>query len=305
VALRGLRVAVYEHSSVAREALDEVLRGLGAEVIPLGRSERFVPVDTAAIRAEDVRLARQWAAEQGFDAIASADGDGDRPLIGDERGNWLRGDVAGILTARYLGADCVVTPVSSNTAVERSGWFAEVVRTRIGSPYVIAAMQAAKGRCVVGYEANGGFLTQTDVAKEGRALTALPTRDALIVVLAVLGLARQLGTPVSGLARLLPPRYTVSDRLEDFPTPLSTARIGALRAGGPAAIAAALGTDLGSVTGIDETDGLRIGFSGGDIVHLRPSGNAPELRCYTESDTAERAAAVLRQCLTVLATWKT
>jgi phosphomannomutase len=303
-ALQGLRVAVYEHSSVAREALCEVLAGLGAEVLPLGRSDRFVPVDTEAIREEDVHLAREWAAAHGFDAIASADGDGDRPLVGDERGNWLRGDVAGILTARYLDADCVVTPVSSNTAVERCGWFPRVERTRIGSPYVIAAMQSAAGRRIVGYEANGGFLTQSDVLRDGRVLAALPTRDALIVVLAVLALARERGVTVSRLAGLLPPRFTASDRLKDFPTVLSMARIAALREGGHDAIAAALGAGLGSVTGIDETDGLRVSFSGGDIVHLRPSGNAPELRCYTEADTPDRAAAVLRQCLAVLAAWK-
>jgi phosphomannomutase len=35
--------------------------------------------------------------------------------------------------------------------------------------------------------------------------------------------------------------------------------------------------------------------AGGDIIHLGPSGNAIELRCYTESDTAERAAAIMRR----------
>ena len=39
----------------------------------------------------------------------------------------------------------MVTPVSSNTAVEKSAWFGQVVRTRIGSPYVIEAMQQAAG----------------------------------------------------------------------------------------------------------------------------------------------------------------
>lgn len=38
------------------------------------------------------------------------------------------------------------------------------------------------------------------------------------------------------------------------------------------------------VVSIDETDGLRMTLSNGDIVHLRPSGNAPELRVYSESD---------------------
>ena len=37
------------------------------------------------------------------------------------------------------------------------------------------------------------------------------------------------------------------------------------------------------------TDGLRITLTNGRIVHLRPSGNAPELRCYAEAEQAEIA----------------
>ena len=302
--LAGHRVAVYEHSTVAREALVEVLAGLGAEVIPLARAERFVPVDTEAIRPEDVALAREWAQSVGFDAIVSADGDGDRPLVGDERGEWLRGDVAGVLTARYLEADTVVTPVSSNTVLERSGWFGATVRTRIGSPFVIAAMQAAAGHRVVGYEANGGFLTGSDIIRDGRTLPALPTRDAVIVVLAVLGLAGERTVPVSGLTALLPQRYTASDRLKDFPTAVAQQRIAALASNGAPAIARAFGGILGGVAATDETDGLRITFTTGEIVHLRPSGNAPELRCYVEADTPTRAADLLRQCLAALDGWR-
>jgi phosphomannomutase len=303
-ALAGRTVAVYEHSSVAREILAEVLAGLGARVLPLGRSEAFIPVDTEAVRPEDAAFARAAAAEHGFFAICSADGDGDRPLVGDERGAWLRGDVAGIHAARWLGAQTVVTPVSSNTAVERCGWFGRVVRTRIGSPYVIAAMQAAGGGGVVGYEANGGFLIQTDVERGGRRLAALPTRDALIVVLAVLLSAVERGCPVSGLAALLPARFTASDRLKEFPAAVSAARVAALGAGGPAAVEAVFGGDFGAVAALDLTDGLRISFASGEIAHLRPSGNAPELRCYNEAASPERAAAMNRRCLELLSGWR-
>ena len=302
--LSGRKIAVYEHSSVAREILVEVLAGLGADVLRLGRSECFIPVDTEAVRPEDEALARGWAREHGFFAICSADGDGDRPLVGDESGEFLRGDVAGILTAVWLKADTVVTPVSSNTAVERCGWFERVERTRIGSPYVIAGMMAAPGGRVVGYEANGGFLTSSEIERDGRRLAALPTRDAVIVVLGLLLLAGERGVPVSGLAGLLPPRFTASDRLKDFPTALSGARIGGLREGGVAAVTAAFGTDFGPVASLDSTDGLRITFVSGEIVHLRPSGNAPELRCYNEADSPGRAAAMNRRCLELLANWR-
>lgn len=304
--LDGARVLLYEHSSVARECLGELFEALGAEVLRRAYSEQFVPVDTEAIRPEDIALAKDWADSETFDMILSTDGDGDRPLVGDEQGRWLRGDVAGILVARFLDADAVVTPVSSNSAVERSGWFNQVSRTRIGSPYVIEAMYAARdygAHRVVGYEANGGFLTLTDIQRGERVLPALPTRDAAIVGLALLLSARESGCSLSELTTRLPARFTASDRLKAFPSDVARARIQALADGGEAALQAAFPT-LGEVTAIDQTDGLRVTFADQDVVHLRPSGNAPELRCYNEADSPERAEALNRACLATLDSWR-
>jgi len=309
--LAGWKVGVYQHSTVARDMLVEVMQGLGAAVTALGRSEHFIPVDTEAIRPEDVSLAADWAAEYGFDCIVSADGDGDRPLVSDENGIWLRGDVAGILCARYLQAECVATPVSCNSAVEKCGWFDRIDRTRIGSPFVIAAMDAAiadGADRVVGYEANGGFLTATDIVLNSRVLTALPTRDAMIVPLTILLLAKAGGNSVSELLATLPQRFTYSDRLKAFPTELSQARLAALNTGDTAAdIQAAeslLGEAFGPVVSIDCTDGIRITFASDEVAHLRPSGNAPELRCYNEAASEERAVEMNKICMSILESWR-
>jgi phosphomannomutase len=293
--LKGKRIGVYGHSAVGREMLVEILEALGAEVLRLGWSEVFIPVDTEAIRSEDVELGRRWAREHQLHALVSTDGDSDRPLVGDETGEWFRGDVAGILCARYVGADVVVTPVSSNTAVDKSGWFQRVIRTRIGSPYVIEAMEAAVaagGKAVVGYEANGGFLTASTLALRGGAMSPLPTRDAIVVILGLLALAAEKGISISSLRGLLPPRFTSSDRLKEFPNDKSAALLQELAASTPAQQAAALDGRFGAVTATDLTDGLRMTFDSGEVVHLRASGNAPELRCYAEADTAERAQAI-------------
>jgi phosphomannomutase len=310
--LGGLRVGVYEHSSVARDLFGEVLRGLGADTLALGRSDTFVPVDTEAIRPEDVALARRWAAETRLHAIVSADGDGDRPLVADAQGRWLRGDVAGVLCAEYLGADVVVTPVSSNTLVERCGRFDLVVRTRIGSPYVIEGMVRALAegaRAVVGYEANGGFLSLSPLVVEGRRLDALPTRDALVVIAAILHQSRRRALPVSGLLASLPARFTASDRLKAFPTEVSRRRLAEMQSGDAArdcaVIEAAFGGLFGPVAAVDTTDGLRVTFASGEVAHLRPSGNAPELRCYNEADSEARAIEMNRACLAVLEGWRT
>ncbi|MDX8405226.1 MAG: phosphomannomutase [Mariprofundus sp.] len=309
--LQGKSVGVYQHSSVDRDIMVAVFEGLGATVTALGRSNAFIPVDTEAIRPEDVALAAEWATGGDFDCLISADGDGDRPLISDEKGNWLRGDVAGVLCARYLGATDVVTPVSSNSAVEKCGWFKQVARTRIGSPYVIAAMDKAVAdgaQNVVGYEANGGFLTAVDIVWQGRSLAALPTRDAVIVPLSILMLAADNAVSVAGLLQSLPQRFTCSDRLKAFPTEVSRARLAALNSGDQAADKSAveglLGAAFGTVKAIDSTDGLRITFVSEEVAHLRGSGNAPELRCYNEAATAARAEQMNRQCMQILEGWR-
>ena len=304
--LDGMKVLVYQHSSVARDLLPELLAALGADVHPVGRAESFIPVDTEAIRPEDVQLAHQWAREFSPDAIVSTDGDADRPLVADERGDWFRGDVAGPLTARWLGVRRLATPVSSNTVVERCGWFEEVLRTRIGSPYVIEGMQQLleRGGPVAGYEANGGFLLASDIERGGRCLPALPTRDAVIVLLALLCSARERDCRLSELRNLLPPRFTASDRLRQFPTERARAIIaGFLDADGQPdaqAIEAVFGGLAGRFESADTTDGLRMRFENGEIIHLRPSGNAPEFRCYNEADSPERARELNRACLDIL-----
>lgn len=297
--LAGMRLGFYEHSSVAREVLREILEALGAEVLSLGRSDGFVPIDTEAVAEADVRQAREWARLHALDALLSTDGDADRPLLGDEHGDWLRGDVVGILSARFLGARAVVTPVSSNTALERCGVFERVLRTRIGSPYVIAGMEAlsaAGATAVVGFEANGGFLVGSPLVQTGRLLKSLPTRDAVLPILVLLVAARQRGIPVSRLCNGLPSRHTASARLQDFPAGRSGRLLDTLAASASAR-AELFGEWCGEMAGMDLTDGLRMTFASGEIVHLRPSGNAPELRCYAEADDPARAEFLARGCL--------
>ncbi|MCH2107733.1 MAG: phosphomannomutase [Polyangiaceae bacterium] len=307
-ALAGLRLAVYGHSAVGRELFVELYRALGAQVETLGWSESFVPVDTEAIRPEDVQLARTWAAHGKFDAILSSDGDSDRPLTSDERGEWLRGDVTGILTARFLGADSVVTPVSSNGALEISKAFLCVRRTKIGSPFVIEEMQNladAKEGVVVGYEANGGFLHSSDLSIpsstsrqiRGGILRALPTRDAVLVHLAVLLASREQGKPISELVATLPQRFTASGRDQQFPTQTSLLLLERLQRATNQRVAEWCGLD--AVAARNTLDGVRISFSNGDIIHWRPSGNAPELRCYAEASSTPRAEELVEKGLQI------
>ncbi len=287
--LSGLRIGLYEHSSVARDLFAEVLTALGAETIRLGRSEVFVPIDTEAVSAEDRARAVGWARDHGLDAIVSTDGDADRPLIADENGAFLRGDLVGLATSAFLLAGTVVTPVTSSAAPEMSGRFERVLRTKVGSPFVLEAM-TGEGLAgpVVGYEANGGVMLGTDAALTSGTLAALPTRDALLPILSVLSLARQKSVPLSKLEGLFPKRFTRSDRIVDVEREGYLAVVEPLADRLPPSLSRA-----GDIAGIDRTDGVKVLLADGDSVHFRASGNAPELRCYAEAGSPERADALL------------
>lgn len=294
--LSGLKLGLYQHSTVVRDLAAELLQALGAEVVPLARSDRFIPVDTEAVPAALRTDLRRWAADIGTDAIVSADGDADRPLLTDAAGTVIPGDLLGLLAARHLGADTVVTPVSSTTALERSGAFARVRRTRIGSPFVIAGIAAERAADpaarVLGFEANGGLLLGFESELPGGRLAPLVTRDALLPILAVLAAARSAGG-VAALCAGLPLRATAADRLQRIDRDRAAALLDRL-AVDPAARQALFG-EPGAAP--DLTDGLRVDLTGDRIVHLRLSGNAPELRCYAEADRPDRAEALVADTL--------
>ena len=289
-ALKGLRLGFYAQSAVGRDLMPALLRDLGAEVTALGRATDFTPVDTEAVSPATRKALRDWATAGDYDALLSTDADGDRPLLTDATGRVIPGDVLGQITGAALGAALAATPVSSNTGAETV--FARVIRTRIGSPFVIAAMTGQDR--AVGYEANGGFVLGFDAPD----LPALMTRDAVLPLLAVLAEAAQRGG-VAAVVADQPLRFTGSDRLRDVPTAQSQALIAAWQDDPGARAGFLAGLDLQEAA-CDTTDGLRMTATDGQIVHLRASGNAPELRCYVESDDAVRAARLLGRALAAL-----
>ena len=133
-ALTGLRVGVYEHSSVARDALAEALAQHGGRGGAAGPRRSFHPGRYRGGGCGHPRHARsagvpstrlmRWC----------------RPMAM-RTGRWWWMPVArwcpamcwGRWWRRSLGADVICTPVSSNTLVDQLG-FGSVIRTKIGSP---------------------------------------------------------------------------------------------------------------------------------------------------------------------------
>jgi len=295
--LSGLKIGIYEHSSAGRELYAKLFKSLGAQVISLGRSDEFVPIDTEAVAPIDKQRAKEWTKEYGFDAIFSTDGDGDRPLIADENGDWLRGDIVGLLTAQYLNIETLAVPVSCNTAIEKSNLFKVVKRTKIGSPYVIEAFEKLKSyNSFAGFEANGGFILGSILENDEKILDALPTRDALLPFIVLLSQIVKENTTLSKLVQDLPQRFTSSDRIQQFSRENSLKLI-ENGLSDPQALLKNFGLENLKVVDINQTDGLRLTLDNQAVIHLRPSGNAPELRCYCEADDQEISDSLVKQVL--------
>lgn len=294
--LLGKRIGIYEHSSAGRDVYKFIFSSLGAKVISLGRSDNFIPIDTEAVSQEDQEKAIAWSKKYSLDAIFSTDGDGDRPLMSDENGKWLRGDILGLLCANALKLSAVAVPVSCNTVIERSGFFNKVVRTKIGSPYVISCFEnlSQQYTTYAGFEANGGFILGSDINAFENKLMALPTRDAVLPALMLLFLAGS--APISTEVNKLPQRFTHSDRLQNFPTTRSLEIIHSA-VHSPETFLKDLSVEHFTFNNLDLTDGFRVTSTDGDVLHFRPSGNAPELRCYSEAGNELRARYLVAQAL--------
>jgi len=310
--LRGRRILVYQHSAVGRDLLVEILRQLNAEVVTGGRSETFVPIDTENIDAAQLAVIQALADEATgngpLDAVVSTDGDSDRPLVlgvdaKTGQVQFFGGDLLGMVVATYLQADAVVVPISCNDGIDR-GPLAPVVepKTRIGSPFVIAGMEAALAegkKRVCGWEPNGGFLTGSPISRDGAILSPLLTRDAGLPILGVLFAAEQSGISLIDLFQRLPKRFSRAALLKQFPRATALKIVGRFS---PPADAQAIKRDLSQfftpalgfagIDRLDYTDGVRILFTNGEVAHVRPSGNADELRIYAVADTQSRADAM-------------
>jgi phosphomannomutase len=356
--LSGLRVLVYQHSAVGRDILPRILRDLGAEVVTAGRSETFVSIDTENITDEQLDRLEEFAVAaeasgRPLHAIVSTDGDSDRPLVtavlpatevkpGGRRVRFLPGDLLGIVVAEYLRADAATVPISANDAVERRmderGVFLQ--KTKIGSPYVVSALdelrRAGKHTRIVGWEANGGFLTGSDIALSKATLAALPTRDSTLPILANLFAAAEQRIGLAALWNRLPARFGRAGLLDNIPVVVSQAILAHLIPPGdvievefdgtggvfdrnrPGAVPTPLAepatldwlqrkatlmrfftpaVGFDDIVRINVLDGVRVYFNNGDVAHIRPSGNAPQLRIYANSDSQARADQIVELAL--------
>ena len=331
----GVKIFLYQHSAVGRDIVKDIFESLGAEIFapdikidnePL-RSDEFVPIDTESVSDKTLSIFKKVLADNNIDIGITLDGDSDRPLLvyreykegkPTDFVKYISGDILGLLAILGLEnlnikVDAVCVPASANDSIEKicKDRGIEFTHTKIGSPFVIAAMNDSIGRHkgewnVFSWESNGGFLTGADLKIGDKTLKALPTRDAVLPLISVIHLIVKNGKSVSQFLKTLTKRFTYADRKKDFPAEMSRAIINYLT---PKNLDDAeelekiknriegvfLREDgFGKVDNVDYTDGIRILFDNGEISHLRPSGNAPEFRVYAIADSQDRAREIAR-----------
>jgi phosphoglucosamine mutase len=195
VRLDGLKVVLDCANGAAYKVAPEVLWELGAEVIKVGVEPNGKNINENC-GSTSPELAAQVVVETGSDVGICLDGDADRIIIIDEKGNVADGDQLMALIATSwadqgrLKHNTLVATVMSNLGLERylDSYGLNLKRTPVGDRYVVQEMRAG------GYNLGGeqsGHIVMTDHATTG---------DGLIAGLQFLHMLKERQVPASVLA---------------------------------------------------------------------------------------------------------
>ncbi|MET1124785.1 MAG: phosphoglucosamine mutase [Archaeoglobaceae archaeon] len=259
------RVAVDCGNGAACFTTPEILRRLECDVVSINAHPdgRF-PARNPEPTEEALGLLKRVVVEFGADFGVAHDGDADRAVFVDEKGNFVSEDDILALMAKYYvekhGGGIVVTPVSSSKRVEDVVVAAggEVIYTAVGSPVVAKVM--IEKNAVFGGEGNGGLIFPEH----------LVARDGGMSVAKVLQLIDESGKKLSELVAEIPKYYMVKGKV---PCRDKIRLLEELKKEFPEA---------------NHVDGARIDYEDGWVL-IRPSGTEPIARIFAEGKSRERA----------------
>ncbi|MFT4715911.1 MAG: phosphoglucosamine mutase [Paracoccaceae bacterium] len=257
--LDGLKVVVDCANGAAYKVAPDVLWELGAEVIPIGVSPNGFNINDGC-GSTDTALTAQTVIMHGADMGICLDGDADRVMIIDEKGEVADGDqIMGLIASRWaregrLVGGTLVTTVMSNLGLEKflAANNIKMRRTNVGDRYVVEAMRA--GGFNLGGE-QSGHIVMTDYATTG---------DGLIAGLQFLAAMVETGQKASALTKVFDPypQLLINVRFEQEKDPLESDRV---------------------QSAITKAEGL---LKGNGRLLIRKSGTEPLLRVMGESEDA-------------------
>jgi len=198
--LDGVKVVVDCANGAAYHVAPEALWELGADVIPIGVSPNGLNINEGCGSTHPQAL-QETVVASGADIGLALDGDADRLIVVDEKGEKVDGDqlmaliALGLKARGELRGDAVVATVMSNLGLERKLGDAglKLHRTSVGDRYVLEQMR--KSGCNVGGEQSGHIIL-TDHATTG---------DGLVAGLQVLAALVEAKAPASELLRQFEP----------------------------------------------------------------------------------------------------
>jgi phosphoglucosamine mutase len=257
--LEGMRVVIDCANGAGYKVAPEALWELGAEVMSIGVEPNGFNINhEVGSTAPDalVNKVRELRADIGI----ALDGDADRVLIVDEKGQKIDGDqLMGVVARSWkddgrLTRSGIVATVMSNLGLERylGGLGIDLVRTAVGDRYVLEHMRAH------GFNLGGeqsGHIIMSDYTTTG---------DGLIAALQLLAVVKRLDKPVSEVCHCFEP----------LPQVLKNVRY---KSGTP--------LQESSVVQAIEAGRERLGASGRLII--RPSGTEPVIRVMAEGDNSD------------------
>ncbi|MDP5335789.1 MAG: phosphoglucosamine mutase [Paracoccaceae bacterium] len=220
--LDGIKVVIDCANGAAYRAAPEVLWELGADVIPVGVSPdgRNINLDCGSTKP---RVAAETVVAHGADLGICLDGDADRVILIDEKGQVADGDqIMALLAARWadegrLKGNALVATVMSNLGLERflGARGVGLERTGVGDRYVVERMRA--GGFNLGGE-QSGHIVMTDYATTG---------DGLMAGLQFLAEMVRTGQPASSLTASFEkvPQLLQNVRYAEGQTPLEAASV--------------------------------------------------------------------------------
>jgi phosphoglucosamine mutase len=231
--LDGIKVVIDCANGAAYRAAPEVLWELGADVIPVGVSPdgRNINLDCGSTKP---RVAAETVVAHGADLGICLDGDADRVILIDEKGQVADGDqIMALLAARWadegrLKGNALVATVMSNLGLERflGARGVGLERTGVGDRYVVERMRA--GGFNLGGE-QSGHIVMTDYATTG---------DGLMAGLQFLAEMVRTGQPASSLTASFEkvPQLLQNVRYAEGQTPLEAASVQSAIAAAEAAL---------------------------------------------------------------------
>ena len=267
----GLKIAIDPGNGVAALTAPEIARDLGCSVytVNVNVNGRFPGRDSEP-RPDNLDGLKRLVRASGADLGIAFDGDGDRSMFVDEKGEVQWGDRSVALLAKDFMAknpgERVVSAVNSSKVLDDVVTAAggSVVRTRVGS-VVISRVMVDQG-IMFGGEENGGIMYGPH----------LQVRDGSMAMALMLEIMAKAKKPLSELFDELPRYHQLKDRVP-CPEELKERALEALRGSVDA-------PEVGTI------DGVRLGYEDGSWILFRPSGTEPVFRIYAEAGSPERVA---------------